>query len=445
MFDYARLKRPPLSAIVLSSCAIAVVLLLVNTAGPLSHTHTIRETAEARSLLDSLKIRIRLEERRIAELKRLRYHRAGTIQPGQGMFQALGDLGLTQVQCLALVNALSDSVELINMVAGERIAVQLDSNDTTTVLSLSYSPNPAVVHRLTAGDSGFVYTREDRPTVVRHRLVEGSLEQGSSLDQVLRRKGIASSMVGVVNGVLLCKISFRTHARAGDRFRVLLRERFYQDSIRIDGRVLYTAYDGSKTGFHEAFRYDDGDPKSSYTAHYTESGQALIHSGLRYPLDKLHIRSGYGMRRHPLTGRRTMHWGVDYGAATGTPVYAVASGTVVQSGRGSANGNYVAIRHADRYTSYYLHLHTRLVSRGQTVRARQIIGRVGSTGRSTGPHLHFGFKKPNGAWMNPLRKRMIATPKLKGERLARLGEQVREIRALLDSLGAPMQVAAVEG
>lgn len=449
MRDYSRLRRRIgrrlLRALLLSTCAIAVVLLLVNTRGPLSRTRTLRETDKALSLLDSLKNQILVEEHKITEIRRLQYHREGAVAPGQGMFQTLGALGVSDPLCLALVNALSDSVELINMVAGERVWVELDPDDTTKVRSFSYSPNPAVVHTLTAGDSGFVYTREDRPTTVRHRLVEGTLEQGSSLDQILREKGIAPSMVGIVNGVLLCKISFRTHARAGDRFRVLLRERFYQDSVRIEGQVLYTAYEGSMTGFHEAFRYDDGDPKSSYTAHYTESGEALIHSGLRYPLDKLHIRSSYGMRRHPVTGRRTMHRGVDYAAATGTPIYAVASGTVVKSGYNSSNGHYVAIRHADKYTSYYLHLHTRLVSKGQTVRARQIIGKVGSTGISTGPHLHFGFRKPNGAWMDPLRKRMIATPKLAGERLARLGEQIDEIRALLDGLGAPAQIAAAHG
>ena len=62
------------------------------------------------------------------------------------------------------------------------------------------------------------------------------------------------------------------------------------------------------------------------------------------------------------------------------------------------------------------------------VNARQVIGRVGSTGRSTGPHLHFGFKQPNGAWTNPLIKRMIATPKLEGERLKRLRMQIAKIR-----------------
>ena len=368
--------------------------------------------------IDSLNKLIRFEETRIAELKDRRYNRAGEIRAGQGMFQALTDLGLSTKTALSLVNTLSDSVELINMIAGEKVSVQLDPEDTAKVMVFSYAPHPAVVHQLINQDSCFVYNRIDHPTTIRYRLVEGTLEQGSSLDQTLREKGVPPSMVGVINGVLLCKISFRTHAREGDRFKVILREKFFQDSIRIEGQVLYTCYSGSRAGFHEAFRYDDGDPKSSFTAHYTEDGEALIHSGLRYPLDRLHISSGYGMRVHPVTGSRVMHQGVDYRAPIGTPVYAVAPGTVVQSAFNSSNGHYIAIRHADKYTSYYLHLHRRLVSKGQTVLSRQIIGLVGNTGVSTGPHLHFGFRKPNGSWMDPLQKRMIATPKLEGKRLS---------------------------
>ncbi|MFP4164898.1 MAG: M23 family metallopeptidase [Chitinispirillaceae bacterium] len=417
-----------------SLLAVAAVVFLFQTFTSRADRTEV-ELEKTLTHLDTLENQIKLEEKRIAELRRLKYHRHGEIGPGQGMFQVLHEMGISHGMRLELVNTLSDSVELLNLSVGEKVSIELDPEDSTNVLSFSYSPNPAVVHKLIKGDTAFVYKRVNRPTTIRHRLIEGDLKQGSSLDQTLRELGIPSFMVGVVNGVLLCKIPFRTHARAGDQFRILLEERFYQDSIFIEGKVLYTCYEGMKAGFYEAFRYDDGDPKSSYTAHYTEDGEALIHSGLRYPLNRLHISSPYGMRFHPVFGTRKMHWGVDYRAPTGTPVYAVAPGKVVKSGYTKANGHYIAIRHPDNYTSYYLHLHRRLVGRGQSVNARQIIGKVGSTGISTGPHLHFGFKRPNGRWMDPLRKRMIATPKLKGERLARLKAQTNEIKVLVDSLG----------
>jgi murein DD-endopeptidase MepM/ murein hydrolase activator NlpD len=201
--------------------------------------------------------------------------------------------------------------------------------------------------------------------------------------------------------------------------------------VWIGGRVLYASYDGARVKHSEAFWYQEADPKSSFNAHYTEAGEALIHSGLRYPLDRLHITSGFGWRTHPVTGGRSFHNAVDYRAAAGAPVYAVADGLVTQSSYDDASGNFVAIMHSDISQSYYLHLSQRGVRQGQYVRGGQVIGKVGNTGRSSGPHLHFGIKQPNGSWMNPLLKRMIATPKLEGERLAALKGQVQNIREIL--------------
>jgi murein DD-endopeptidase MepM/ murein hydrolase activator NlpD len=231
-----------------------------------------------------------------------------------------------------------------------------------------------------------------------------------------------------VTGVLMCKVNFSTQARVGDRFKLMLEETWFQDSVWIGGKVLFASYEGKLAGKNEAFRYEDPDPKSTFNAHYTESGEALIFSGMRYPLDRLHITSPFGWRIHPLKGVRDFHAGVDYGSPFGAAVYAVADGKVVVSGYDPYSGNKIAVQHADRSSSWYLHLSARGVRAGQMVNARQVIGRVGSTGRSTGPHLHFGFKQPNGAWTNPLIQRMIATPKLEGERLKRLRMQIAKIR-----------------
>jgi murein DD-endopeptidase MepM/ murein hydrolase activator NlpD len=150
----------------------------------------------------------------------------------------------------------------------------------------------------------------------------------------------------------------------------------------------------------------------------------------------LHVTSAYGSRIHPITGKRTVHHGIDYGSPKGTPVYAVAEGVVTISGYDNLSGNKISIRHRDGSSSWYLHLHTRAVAKGAHVNTRQVIGRVGNTGRSTGPHLHFGFKDEKGRWMNPSKKTMIATPKLEGERLSRLKSQAKAIRESLTTTAA---------
>jgi murein DD-endopeptidase MepM/ murein hydrolase activator NlpD len=359
----------------------------------------------------------------------------GEILPNQGLFQALEAIGVDIPNALKIANKLKYEVELDNLRAGEKIKV-LFGPDSQTVIDFVYEPDKIYTHRMVLDSAGeFQYSLFEKPTELRYKLIEGELAEGNSLDYTLRQLGIPQNMVGTINGVLLCKISFNTDARKGDKFSVLLREKVFEDSVVIESKVMHTAYRGVRTGFHEAFRYDDGDPKSSYTAHYTRNGEALVHSGLRYPVDRLHITSGYGYRIHPITGRRAFHNGVDYGVPTGAPVYAVAPGVVMESSYSDYGGNTLAIRHSDNSSSWYLHLSTKAVKKGSSVRSRQIIGRAGATGRVTGPHLHFGFKGPNGAWMNPLQKRMIATPKLSGERYDKLLAQISDIEAILTKKG----------
>jgi murein DD-endopeptidase MepM/ murein hydrolase activator NlpD len=361
-----------------------------------------------------------------------------TVRAGEGPFHVFsrlkamvegGDADLGKVYL-----AMQDSVEF-KLRVGEKFYIAVDAD--RRVQRFRYAQNVITSHVVVRTDTGFVYKLVEKPVVRKLSVYEGALEEGSTLNGILLKVGIPRRMVGVVSGVLQCKVAFPL-ARAGDRFRILLEDSYFQDSIWVSGKVVYAEFEGRNVGHHEAFRYEDPDPKSSYNAHYTESGDALVFDGLRYPLEHLRITSSYGSRVHPITGRVTVHYGVDYGAPTGTVVHAVAEGEVTVSGFDNLSGNKIAIRHRDGTTSWYMHLSARGVGVGAKVSPGQAIGRVGSTGRSTGPHLHYGFKNAQGQWINPLSKTMIATPKLSGERLARLKEQVKDIRKEIDlTLAAP--------
>lgn len=358
-----------------------------------------------------------------------------TVRAGDGLFQVLNRMSISPNERGKIVLAMQDSVELSAMRVGQVFYAAKDS--LGSVQRFRYATNPATVHMLTKVDSNYVYSLVSKPVVRKLSVFEGTLAPGGTLNGTLLKVGIPRRMVGVVSGVLQCKVAF-AQAQPGDRFRILLEEVFYQDSIWISGKVAYAEFEGRVVGHHMAFRYDDGDPKSSYNAHYTESGEALIFDGLRYPLDRLHITSPFGSRIHPITGQRKTHHGIDYGSPTGTPVYAVAEGNVTVSGYDEYSGNKIAIRHRDNSESWYMHLSSRGVGVGTHVAARQVIGRVGNTGRSTGPHLHLGFKNEKGAWINPSSKTMIAAPKLTGERLVKLQKQVVEIKQQLEkTLAAP--------
>lgn len=133
----------------------------------------------------------------------------------------------------------------------------------------------------------------------------------------------------------------------------------------------------------------------------TASTQVPSSGGWVSPLSSYRITSTFGMRVHPILGYARMHNGVDMSAPSGTPVYAAKSGKVTVAGWGSQAGNYVSINHGDGFASIYMHLTNYIVSAGTYVTAGQVIGYVGSTGLSTGPHLHFGISY-NGTYVNPM-------------------------------------------
>ena len=369
----------------------------------------------------------------------------GEVLPNKGFAEAILTAGqindsvavISNQDMLRIVMSLREEVDMRYIRAGEKFKIKFNK-DTTKILSFEYYPNVITTHRLYTDSTDTTGTFETetviKETAKKYKLIYGVLDTGSrTLDAALRTAGLPGNLTQTVNNIMVCKVSFRYDARLGDSAVVLVEEKVFDDEV-VDATVLYASYKGRRAGFQEAYFYRDSDPKSSYNAYYTEDGRALVNNALRYPLDRIHVVSSYGYRIHPVTGRRAMHNGVDLRGRNGTPVYAAARGIVSQSYRSKYGGNTIAITHSDGTQSYYLHLSRRLARKGNRVVARQLIGKVGSTGRVTGPHLHFGIKTPQGRWVNPMRRRMIATPKLKTKRMKRLKEQMSVQIGLRDSL-----------
>jgi len=126
----------------------------------------------------------------------------------------------------------------------------------------------------------------------------------------------------------------------------------------------------------------------------------FLNSGFRFPLQSFRLTSSYGVRESPITGNIVMHQGIDLAAPEGTEVYAVADGVVIDIGEDPIYGNYVIISHGESWTSLYGHLQKVETVLRSSVRSGTLIGRVGSTGQSTGPHLHFELRQ-NGRALDP--------------------------------------------
>jgi len=355
----------------------------------------------------------------------------GKILPHKGFEEALLTLpGIDLRHAMEISNAMRFQVDLRYLKAGEDFKVKISKNGD--VEEFVYYPDIITFHILKRNvkTGKLEYISKILPTEKRYRIVEGPIE--TTLNQALiDRDDVTGTIRAVTNGILGCVVSFRTDARKNDKYRILIEDRYYNDKRVPGSKILYVSYEGRRAGFHEAYRYEDDDEKSAFNAHYTKDGKALIANALRLPVDRVHVTSPFGIRRHPVTGRRSFHNGVDYGGPTGSPVYAVAKGVVAEVTRTALGGKKIVLKHADGTKTYYLHLNRQLVKQGQGVKPRQKIALMGRTGRVTGPHLHFGIKSPQGKWLNPLKKRMIATPKLEGSRFNAFKKQMKKTSALL--------------
>jgi len=197
-------------------------------------------------------------------------------------------------------------------------------------------------------------------------------------------------------------IDFQGDPRKGDACKIVFERRYADDRPTGYGRILFAVYEGKRTGRKTACLFNG--------QYFDENGVELKRDYLRTPLNTLRITSGYGWRIHPVLNRWKFHTGVDYGAPTGTPVYAIADGTVTFQGSGEAYGLYVCVRHSNGYESRYSHLSRISVKTGQKVKQRQTVGLVGSTGRSTGPHLFFEILD-NGKRLDPTKIKLIKNPR----------------------------------
>ncbi|MCA1961519.1 MAG: M23 family metallopeptidase [Desulfomonile sp.] len=255
------------------------------------------------------------------------------------------------------------------------------------------------------------------------------------IDSVLKA-GETKELAGELgNKVFKWDIDFQSESFKGDICRVLVERRYADDRPSGYGRVLCAVYDGKKTGRKTAVLFNG--------TYYDEKGQELKKESLRSPLGiTLRVTSKFGQRFHPIYKRWKHHDGVDYAAPRGTPVWAIASGTVTFAGWGNGYGNYVCVRHDNGTESRYGHLHRFYVRKGQRVKQKDRIGLVGTTGDATGPHLHFEFRTAKGKLADPLtlQAKMTASVKTVAAPLKGRFEQVAQERLrMLDT-----QIASTE-
>lgn len=211
---------------------------------------------------------------------------------------------------------------------------------------------------------------------------------------------------------------------AGDRFDIITAYRHAETGDVEVGELLYAGLQRSRGKAIDMLRWT----KDGRTEWFEASGVGERRGVLSAPVAGRQS-SGFGMRRHPILGYTRMHAGVDFAARYGSPIYAVTDGVVAFAGRHGGHGNFVRIQHGGGLATGYAHMSRIAAAAGQRVRRGQVIGYVGSTGLSTGPHLHYELYR-NGRAINPMSVKFTTTAQLAGRDLAAFRARLAELKGL---------------
>lgn len=253
----------------------------------------------------------------------------------------------------------------------------------------------------------------ERPVEMRKVVLSGEIGSGS-LYASARKAGLSPSMIqALTDEIFKYDIDFDKDLQRGDRFSVVVDEKWREGEKIGSGPILAATFTTGER-MYTAFRYE----RNGKAEYFTADGRPLKKSFIRMPIPYARLTSGFGSRRHPVLGVLRMHKGVDYGAATGTPIMAAGDARVKFVGWKGGYGRTVILDHGRGYTTLYGHM-SRFgnVKAGQRVAQGTVIGYVGSSGLATGPHLHYEFQI-NGVHRNPLSVTMPPPEPLRGAELA---------------------------
>jgi murein DD-endopeptidase MepM/ murein hydrolase activator NlpD len=340
-----------------------------------------------------------------------------TLQIGRGetMTSRLIMAGVTRTEALRAMDALRVHVNPSKIRSGQSLVVLFTrENDVEkfTGFEIRTQPERLVTIARVDADSFRATMKEVQPERLRFAMrgqVNGSLYESGL------KEGIPASILATLIKTYSYSIDFQRDVKNNDRFEVL-----YEQAVDETGQP-----GGTPTLIYAALQisgritpiYRVAMPGGVYE-YYDAKGESIRKGLLRTPVEGAHLTSGFGMRRHPLMGFSRMHKGVDFGAVTGTPIYAAGAGIIEESGWKSGYGRYVRIRHNNKVSTAYAHMNQfgRGIARGTRVAQGQVIGYVGASGMATGPHLHYEVMVDNNQ-VNPMTVALNTNASLAGRQL----------------------------
>ncbi|MFW2343113.1 M23 family metallopeptidase [Brevundimonas sp.] len=321
------------------------------------------------------------------------------IRKGETFEQAVRRTGIPDEEARAVTQTIADAYDVNELRAGLRfetaIAQPRGGRGGARLIGLTMRTGPASQLTVSRTFDGALRLRAIEEKVTHETVVVRSTVKGS-IYATARQAGANGQVIRKATQLFSHKFDLDRDIRASDEF-VLVFSQTVTESGRVveAGELLYAELKGQVF-----YRFKPAD--SAEAQYFDASGKNMRSAFMRTPLDRARVSSSYGYRRHPISGYRRMHQGIDFAAGTGTPVLAPADGVVVEARRWGGYGNWLRIRHANGLETGYGHLsrYGSGIRAGVRVRQGQVVAYVGSTGASTGPHLHYEIWQ-NGRRINP--------------------------------------------
>lgn len=354
--------------------------------------------------------------------------REGKVKSGQFFSNLLGSLGITQKDAYDLTLACDSVFDVRTLRVDNAYRAYYGSDASVKYLVYDRDRASSIVFDCTPPYGAWVY---EKPVSVESRYADVTIN--SSLWNDMRDAGVSPLLILSLSDIYAWTIDF-FGLQKGDRFRVLYDEKMCDGEVLAVDTVRYAVFSHGGEDLPMVM-YNQRDSGNIW---WNEKGESMRKAFLKAPLQYSRISSGFSYaRKHPVTRKVQPHTGVDYAAPKGTPVMSIGDGTVTSVKYEGAGGNTVRIRHNSVYSTAYLHLskYASGLKAGQRVRQGEVIGYVGSTGRSTGPHLDFRVWK-NGTPINPLKMDSPPAEPIKEENRPAFEAAASKYKARIDSIQA---------
>ncbi len=361
------------------------------------------------------------------------------VRSGDTMSKLLTKVGTNESDVFAILQAMKKTYDPKKISVGNSIIIKyrfkIDAENgkesepksamgkEVVVSEVKVSPSPELEITVSRGANGDYTAREDRQKLQRYIVrYSGVIKDGLYVDGV--NSGISpTSMMNMIH-LYAYELDYQRDLHNGDKFEMLV-ESFYTENGRKirDGNVLFSLL-STKAKTVEIY----GHMINSHLEYFDSKGNSVKKSLLKTPVNGARVSSGFGFRRHPILGYSRLHKGIDFAAPMGTPILAAGNGTITFMGVHGGYGNFVRIKHNTDYETQYGHASrfSKNFRNGSKVKQGDVIAYVGSTGRSTGPHLHFEILYKDKA-INPASVKAVSGIRLQGKDLARFNATKDEI------------------